>query len=388
VREYSSDTDACTSVPVFSLVPGLCSEGRIPILPARTRGAAREDAFAASARQPFEEVAAEAKELTMILLERPAVSRLGAGWLALPAESTRWWLPRGPRRVASEALRIHQPVTLRGRTGWEVARMLARAGAFRYLPRGEAPPEEVRRTLAPHLPRGGTFAVSRSRYAGRHLAAILDGRGALRGIAKVATNPAQTISLEREAEMIKRLAGLLPVSVRAPQVLAHGPGLLILEPIEWRPRSRPWILDEELAAALGAFFLAGGRETSDGIVGPSHGDVAPWNLLRTSQSWVLVDWESATADGQPFFDVCHYVVQGYGLLGHPSARQVVEGFEAGRGWVGRAVHAYAEAGGLPADTAIESLRSYLAMTTPTFVPKTRAERRAIKRRDRLLELVG
>jgi hypothetical protein len=324
----------------------------------------------------------------MTLLERRAVSRLGAGWLALPAESTRWWLPRGPRRVASEALRIYQPVTLRGRTGWEVARMLARAGAFRCLPRGEAPPDEVRRTLGPHVPRGGTFAVSRSRHDGRHLAAVLDGRGALRGIAKVATTPAQTIVLEREAEMMKRLAGLLPGSVRAPQVLAHGPGLLILEPIEWRPRSRPWILDEELAAALGAFFLAGRRETSVGILGPSHGDAAPWNLLRTSQSWVLVDWESATVEGRPFFDVCHYLVQGYGLLGRPSDRQVIEGFEAGRGWVGRAMHAYADAGGLQADTAIEALRSYLVMTTPTFVPKTPAERRGIKRRDRLLELVG
>ena len=64
--------------------------------------------------------------------------------------------------------------------------------------------------------------------------------------------------------------------------------LLLLEAVEWSPRLRPWVLPSEVAFALGRAFAA---SADGGDRGMAHGDFAPWNLLRTSDGWVLVDWE-------------------------------------------------------------------------------------------------
>jgi hypothetical protein len=303
-----------------------------------------------------EDVLAHTREHSFRLLESRAARRLGAGWTQLRRRGQlRWWFPRGPSSVAAGAFTIYQPVTVLGRVAWEMTRMLGRAGVLRLLPRTEAPPHHVREVMAPHLPAGATLAVGRANHPGRYVAAILMQDGSCRGVAKVASDDAGRAALQREAKAIADFGPMLRAPVYAPAVLANDLGVLLLEAVPWMPRARPWRLDPEVAQALGTLFRGGTSEA-----GPSHGDCAPWNLLRTDGGWVLVDWESAKADGSPFHDLCHYLVQAHTLLGRPSWVEIRSGFLDGEGWIGQAVRAYAEGAGVPATDGWSHLLSYMA----------------------------
>jgi hypothetical protein len=310
---------------------------------------------------PPVEVAARTRAVALRAIEARAARRLGAGWASLRHEGrTRWWIPRGPASLASEALSIYQPVTARGRVAWRVARLAAGAGAFRMSPRGEAPPRPVREALAPYMRAEETMAVGRSNHPGRYLAAIIDVCGDSRAVAKVATDPVGTAALEREAEAIRAYGSLLPAPLAPPRILDAAPGLLLLEPVAWRPRPQPWRLDPDVAHALGGFYRSGVDDGADG--GLAHGDFAPWNLLKTDRALVLLDWESARGDAPAFFDLCHFVIQSHTLLGQPSWDEVLAGFREGSGWVGAAVRGYADGAHLPAGRALDALESYLQAT--------------------------
>lgn len=310
------------------------------------------------ASRPFEEVAIEARAQALRMLEGRAVSRLGSGWTQIGVRTTRWWLPRGPWRTAVAGLHVYQPIRPRSRLGWEMARTMASLGAFQLLPRGEPPPRRVREALAPHLPPRSTIAVSRANHPGRYVAAIVDDRGHCRGIAKIATETAGEDALRREAEAIEKLGHLLEPPIAAPRVLAFVPGLLLLEAVSWRPRASPLRLEEDVARALGAFFRNTAR-ANGALAGAAHGDCAPWNLLRAEDGWVLVDWEAVMDSAPPFYDLCHYLIQGHTLLGRPQWGSLMRGFKNGAGWVGAAVRAYAEGAGLEDENALEFLGSYL-----------------------------
>jgi hypothetical protein len=337
--------------------------------------------------RPVDDVLRDASEAVVRVMESRAVSRLGTGWANVPGGRVRWWLPRGSRGVARTAVSVHQPVTGRALAGWAIARSLATTGGFRLLPRGSAPPPAVRRRVAPHLRPRGTIAVGRATHPGRYVALLLDEHGTCEAVAKIATDPSGARAIEQEAVSIGRFADRLPDSVRAPRVLHAEPGLLLLEPFEWVPRRRPWELDEPVARALGQLFRSGKREAVAGWIGPAHGDAAPWNLLRTPRGWALVDWESA-GEAPAFHDVCHYIVQSHALVGWPSGSSVIEGFCRGRGWVGRAVSAYAEAADIPPGLAPEALAGYLDRAIRDVTWRTRAERKGAQRRRRLLHRLG
>jgi aminoglycoside phosphotransferase (APT) family kinase protein len=112
---------------------------------------------------------------------------------------------------------------------------------------------------------------------------------------------------------------------------------------------------------LGALFARQARIAEAGAFGPSHGDCAPWNLLRTSDGWTLVDWEDALAEAPPFFDPFHYLVQSHVLLGRPSLRAIRNSVR-GRGKGGAVVRAYAEAAGLDLGEAKSSFIAYLRVS--------------------------
>jgi thymidylate kinase len=308
---------------------------------------------------PAHAVAEKTREESLRVLETRAARRLGAGWVEVHLKGElRWWLPRGSSAVAAKALSVYQPVTVRGRVAWEAAGLAARAGGFRLLRRGEAPPLLVREALASHLPPRSTLAVGRANHPGRYVAAIVDRAGSCHGIAKVATGPAGVEALRTEAEAIETFGSLLSPPLAAPRILVNEPGVLLLEAVPWRPRLRPWRLERDVAGALGALFRSKARE--DGVrLGPAHGDCAPWNLLQTEEGWVLIDWESASGEATPFYDLCHYVIQGHTLLGRPSWKEVRAGFLHRTGWVGAAVRAYAEGAEVPADEAVSFLEAYL-----------------------------
>ena len=334
--------------------------------------------------RPYQEVARIAREAVLQCLERRAVSRLGAGWTVFPGgRSTRWWIPRGSRPVVKSAITVYQPVTIKGRVGWEAARILATFGGFRLTPRADPPPRALRALLGPHLPPRSTLAVTRANHPGRYVALVLGLDGKTRAMAKVATDEHGIEALEREAKAIGSLGPLLPSPIDAPRILASEPGVLLLEPIPWRPRARPWELEEEVARAMGGFFHAGARQSETGPVGPVHGDFAPWNLLRTA-GWGLVDWESADEEGPLFHDLCHYLVQAHTLLGRPSREHLLGGFRGKGGWVGNAVRAHADAVGIDPVNVEPLLRDYLIRSQAGLRATTKRERQGLLARRALL----
>jgi hypothetical protein len=154
--------------------------------------------------------------------------------------------------------------------------------------------------------------------------------------------------------------------VRAPAPLRDGPGILAFEAGAWTPRLRPWTLDPAVAAALGALYRQGGGDERGG---PAHGDFAPWNLLRLADgTWLLVDWEDATADSRPFHDPFHWLVQSHVHLGRPTPRSILAGVR-GDGWIGRALAAYAAAAGLEGMDREAAFRDYLARTAAELGPR-------------------
>ncbi|MGI8940337.1 MAG: phosphotransferase [Actinomycetota bacterium] len=293
----------------------------------------------------------------------------------------RWVLPRNSSAMAAGALRVYHPVTPKGMLGWEIGRVAAGLGLFGLLPRGGAAPETVRAAVADWIPPGGSIAVARANHPGRHVALILASNGSARAIAKVASDDAGIGALEREAANIRELAPHLPSPLVGPRLLAARAGVLVLEAARWSPRPRPWHLPEDVARSLGVFF--GGDGGSSELTGASHGDFAPWNLLKTGEGWVVLDWESAEPNGPAWHDLWHYIVQGHALLRRPSVSAIKRGLE-GQGWVGAALRAYSEGAGLSPRGASASLPAYLRASMTTLDPTTPDGKRGLEARRRLL----
>jgi hypothetical protein len=334
------------------------------------------------ASAPIDEIASRARDEIFARLSSRAVRRLGAGWTAPLWSSQRWLFPRGTRPASAAALSIYQPVTTRARAGWGAARLAARAGAFRLLPRADAPPAHVREAIAGFVPPGGTFAVMRANHPGRHVVAIVDQYGRTSAIAKVADDEKGRARLRAEAESLERLRPCITPPVSAPRVISHQDGVLVLEAVAWHPRRVPAVLPIDVARACGLLYRR--TASADGSTGAAHGDLAPWNVLRTETGWTLVDWEDASDYAPPFTDVLHYLVQSHALLGRPTRRDLLASVRTGRGTDGAAIRVYALAAGVAAGVAFGELRAYLERTLPTLDPHTRDGRRGIRARRALL----
>jgi Phosphotransferase enzyme family len=287
-------------------------------------------------------------------------ARRESEWFALPpGEAPRWLLPLDPG-AARSALAVYHPVTVRARIGWEVVRALSSLGVLRVMAGRGAPPRAVTELVDPYLPVGGSLVVAKTNHAGRFVALILAAGGSPVGLAKIATDNDGRRVLAREAGNLDRLGGLLPSPLSPPRVLGLADGVLVLEAVPWRARWRPWRLPEDVAFALGAFSRTAPPGSVSGTRrGLSHGDFAPWNLLRTPDRWVLVDWEDAREDRPAFYDLMHFLAQSRTLLGRPSTRELADGVTAQVGWVGRAVAAYARGADVSADEAWPQLLAYL-----------------------------
>jgi hypothetical protein len=333
---------------------------------------------------PAEKTADAARDEIVQALSARAHRRLGAGWLPLPHRSNpRWLFPRGPRSAVHDSLLLYQPVTVRARIGWEMARVVGSIGGFRLLPRGGPPAPQLRRSLAPHLPRHGSLAMARANHPGRSVA-LVRAPGAPPKLIKLASDERGRQALSREARALETLARDLPPPLSAPALLHHEPGMLVERAIRWHPRARPWLMPKEVAFALGTFFWRGARRREGVLEGPAHGDCAPWNLLRSNDAWVLVDWEDAREEAPPFFDLLHFLVQSHSLLGRPSTRAIVEGVH-GRASIGELVHAYAAGARLDGKEAAPLLIAYLEERGLRLRSEQSAsERAAARARARLL----
>jgi thymidylate kinase len=321
------------------------------------------------ATRPKEAVADAARRALQHHLQRRGGNQAGTRWVALPGgQSPRWWIPRGPRTMTLGGLGLYQPLTAKGRLGWDGARWLGLAGGFRLLPAGQSFPIEVL-TILRSLWGDANFAVMRSNHPGRHLALHLGHDGVPTILAKIGTTDDARHALRREATALEEYAGFLTAPVRAPALLGTEDGILLMEAIPWRPRRRPWDLPPEVAAALGSLASRGLR----------HGDAAPWNLLATSEDFVLCDWEEAGATESFMEDVCHYIVQSFALLGRPKLGAAVEAL-AGRGPFGNAVRVYADSAGSSLEEVPEAMGRYLEISSRRLALATRDGRRGLRAR--------
>lgn len=330
-----------------------------------------------------DELLGEARESIVRFLEDRCMTRLSFGWTAIPRDKQRWLLPRGPRRTARESLRLHHPITTKGRMVWESARVLGGFGALRAFPRSGAIEERLRATLAAYIPAGGTVALTAANHPDRHIALILDRTGKGVAIAKVDFDPQGRLALEAEARNIESLGPLLARPLYAPTIIDRHDGVLVFDETRWHPRTRTWHLPAEVAGAVGKFFANGRQGSGSEMTGPAHGDFAPWNLLRTDRGWMLIDWEDAGVSLPPFFDVFHFLVQTHVLLGKPSYDDLKRAL-VGKGESGAALVTYAEAAELDLRAAPSHFVRYLELSQLRFDSATKEGRIALQARQNLL----
>ena len=274
-------------------------------------------------------------------------------WASLSTGKHRWILPVTPHRVAPSGMSIQQPMRPRAQVAWAGARIGARARLLRALP-ATAPPDLLHH-LGPHIPPGGTLAVATRKNGTRSVALIIDRDGAPAALVKLASDHAGVAKLAREVDAVERYRPLLEAPLSAPRLFYEERGLAVFEPVRWRLRSRPWMLAPDLARALGLFHAKGESD----VGGLAHGDVAPWNIMRTDLGWSLIDWEDA-GDGQPaFYDVFHHLLLAQSLLGRPDEATVVVGVTGLDGWIGAAIRAYADGAGIDTDSVPEQFDDFL-----------------------------
>lgn len=218
------------------------------------------------------------------------------------------------------------------------------------------------------------MAIGRGSLSGRHFALLLDKEGREAAWAKIATDTEGRRLLLSEARNLEGMRKRLPPPLSAPAVLSVEEGLLVLEAVAWEPRARPWLLPPDVAKALGVF--------ARGTPPRCHGDVAPWNLLRTRAGWRLVDWEHA-GEGIPFQDLFHFLFRAHVHLGRPRYRSLLAGLE-GKGAVGHVVDAYARGAGRLSREAPSHLTAYLEAQLSTLGSVRAEDRLAIDVATRLL----
>jgi glycosyltransferase involved in cell wall biosynthesis len=306
-------------------------------------------------------------------------------WIGLPGvRSPRWIVPKAPRPVARGGLYVYHPVTYKGRAGWEIGKLLAGLGVFKLLPTS-LPPRDLWVTLFAYLPDHGSLAVAKTNHPGRYVALGVSAQGNLAFAAKLAKDEAGRASLRREREHLETYGRLISAPIKAPRLVAYEDGVLVLEAVAWKPRIAPWHLSEDVAHALGRFFRSTRRSESQ-TIGAAHGDFAPWNLLLANDGqWTLLDWENASSDSSPFFDLFHFLVQSNHELRFPPRGAIVNGL-VGRGWIGRAIRAYADGAEVPPEHAGKYFRSYLEETRASLDPL--ASRRALRARRDLARRIG
>jgi hypothetical protein len=266
-------------------------------------------------------------------------------------------------------------MTVRARHTWRLARWLAGTGVLGLLPDVEPPPLPDR--LLEMIPPGGTFAAASTSLPSRRVVLILDAAGTPEAVAKVAGDEMGRRRLAAEAQALRTVARRLEPPVSAPSLLAAERDFIVVGAAAWHPRHDPWQISPDVAAALGRFHATSNH--------PSHGDFAPWNLMRTADGWILADWEDLQLDAEPFSDLFHYLVQSHALLGHPRRHELMAGLR-GAGWVGSSVRAYAEAAGIEARDAGDAFAGYVAASAERLErdPRRRGAAKAVRARRRLL----
>lgn len=294
--------------------------------------------------------------------------------LSAAMRSPRVWrrVPCTPGRIdlrvtgdARPGLAIYQPQSVRARAAsiaWRTARIRGRVVGEPIAHLGE-----LWRMIGV-TPDG--VAAMRSSTSGRSVMSMVCG-GEMDLVVKI--GPTHDMALRHEAEMLTaRLRPGLPVG--RPELTwagEWGQHFVLVTRAAQRSSSTAWTLQEvfPLAKALA-------RAGTDGAA-LTHGDLAPWNLVRTANGPVLLDWESARWADEPLHDLAHFVVQDGALLGRYAPDQAVA-LLCDEGSPGAML---LQERGLAREHARPLLVEYLAQATPT-------DPRAVRFRAEMLRLVN
>ncbi|MFD0505326.1 phosphotransferase family protein [Streptomyces chiangmaiensis] len=98
-----------------------------------------------------------------------------------------------------------------------------------------------------------------------------------------------------------------------------------------------------------------------------HGDLAPWNILRTPEGIGVIDWETAMVADQPLRDLIHYLVQAGAILRWADVPTVVRELTHPRGLVSELAHRL----GLARQQTSEAVGAYFASCPPVHVKHVR-----------------
>jgi hypothetical protein len=248
-------------------------------------------------------------------------AHVGQALLAAMSNAERTWrrVPLTSRRLgmcmtgdAREGLAFYQPQSTRARAAAAVT------GSGLPLPKGRRVPSPIDHLddlwrLLGIRPSGVSAMLSST--PGRVVLSVCT-RGRMDLVVKVGGHADDRLRHEAAMLAAPELAGL---AVGRPELVWQGEwrdSLVVATRALRRSSSAPWSVSDvvPITQALAA-----------GVDGAplTHGDFAPWNLIRTAEGPFLLDWESSRWADEPLHDLTHFVVQGGALLGRYSPDHAV-----------------------------------------------------------------
>lgn len=227
----------------------------------------------------------------------------GTSWRRVPLVPPR--LDMRATGARTDALALYRPSRLRAKAVWPISQTLVRRGVARSA---DAPIGDVA-TLWRRLDIAADSVVTmRSSTVGRLLIGVTNHAQTRRLVVKLGGPDDER--LHNEAAFLEALRNA-PPPVRVPSVVWRGEwqGQFVLA-TEWEvavDNARPPLSDvADLCTAL---------VNGSGTIGSvTHGDMAPWNFVRSKHGLLLVDWEYARRERRPLIDLAHYVIQTGALL--------------------------------------------------------------------------
>lgn len=256
-----------------------------------------------------------------------------------------------PLRPAGRAAALFDQLMMRMRIGPKVDNPLAFADTFLH-----ALPADV-----------DGMAFMHSSTPGRCIAA-LSASGHPRYVLKVGTRDDHR--LRNEGEVLAKLPSL-GFPFRVPELLFAdfmGDHFVVMSRAWPNCRQAGLLARDELLDITAAL---GGPGNSGRSV--AHGDLAPWNILRTPQGLGIVDWESASLAQHPLRDVIHYLVQAGAHLRWIDVRRAVRELKHPQGTLAQLAGRL----GCPQSLVDQALQAYFTTAPAAHIRRVRRFRDSV-----------
>ena len=260
----------------------------------------------------------------------------------------------GGRNGAAAARVIDRPSRAMGRVASFLDQFVVRANVG---PRSADPLAAVEPSLRRFLNEADGAACMHSSMPGRSIAALVAGESP-RYVLKIGRSDDRP--LRNEAEFLKGTAGM-GLSFQVPE-LAYADsagGHYVVVTHAWRHARLAGMLTRDELLGI-TEDLATAAPGGGCLV---HGDLAPWNVLRTPEGIGVIDWETATFADQPLRDLIHYVVQAGAILRWTDVSAVARELTHPRGLVCE----LASRLGLARSQADEAVHAYFTGLRPVTV---------------------